>query len=169
MKKTSTGKTPTKTDLSDSADDKKHLQQDKGTLDLPDIKDIPGQEHVKPLLGGEYRDTTISSDDEEGKGILDNDDELEEQLDANVTKDERELLDKSEESSGIPDDISLAKAKLDNIDEDGTPLNEQVDVSGDDLDVPGEEDDESDDDEDDEENGPTSLNDDKEDDITNRQ
>jgi hypothetical protein len=46
MKKTTTKKT-SKYDLPESEDDKKHLQPDKGTLDLPSVKDIPGQEHVK--------------------------------------------------------------------------------------------------------------------------
>src|SRR5688572_11832352 len=113
-------------DLAESADDKKHLNPDEGTLDLPDVKDIPGQEHVRPMPAGEMADTTISSADEEGAGILDTeeDEEIDQQLDSNVTKDERELLEESESSMGSPDDQSLKQAKVDATDEDGTPLNE---------------------------------------------
>ena len=160
-------------DLAESADDKKHLKPDEGTLDLPDVKDIPGQEHVRPLPAGEMADTTISSADEEGAGILDTeeDDEISQQLDSNVTKDERELLEESEDSMGTTDDQLLKQAKVDSTDEDGTPLNENVDQSGSDLDVPGSEDDDEAEElgEGDEENNSYSLNDDKEDDINTRQ
>jgi len=160
-----------KTDLADSADDKKHMQPDKGTLDLPDVKDIPGQEHVRPLPPGEMADTTISSADEEGKGILDDDQDVVEQFNSNVTKDERELLEDSENSMGTTDDLSLKKALVDVTDDDGEPLNENADQSGDDLDVPGSEDDDDNEltGEGDEENNSYSLNDDKEDDINTRQ
>jgi len=66
-------RTPT-TDLRDSEKDQQKLKQDKATLDLPDVKDIPGQEaiHVPELR--EMADTTASSDDEEGVGIFGDDD-----------------------------------------------------------------------------------------------
>jgi hypothetical protein len=168
--KSTSKKTTIKTDLADSADDKKHLQPDEGTLDLPEVKDIPGQEKIRPLLKGELGDVTASSDDEEGKNILDTDeDDLDTELNSNVTKDERTLLRKSAESLGSEDDLSLENAVLDNTDEDGTPLNESDDQSGKDLDIP--DDDENDDDmvDDDEENDSYSLSDDKEDDINTRQ
>jgi len=93
--------------------------------------------------------------------------ELEEQFDANVTKDERELLEKSADSTGTEDDELLQRAELDDTDDDGTPLNENSDdLTGEDLDVPGEDEDDSD--EYDEENNSYSLNDDKEDDINTR-
>src|SRR6476646_1756555 len=83
-------------DLPESADDKKHLQPEEGVLDLPEVKDIPGQEHVRPMPVGEMADTTISSADEEATDLLDTDeDTLIGHLDANVTKDERELLQES--------------------------------------------------------------------------
>ena len=58
-------------DVHDSPRDAEKLRPDHGTLDLPDVQDIPGQEfvHAPPL--GELGDTTISSDDEEGSGLLD--------------------------------------------------------------------------------------------------
>ena len=133
-----------KPDLEDTQDDIKHLQPDEATLDLPDVKDIPGQEHVRPFPAGEMADTTISSADEEGEGLLDTEeDELAHQYNSNVTKDERELLKRSSESMNTEDDEDLKKAIPDNTDEDGTPLNEQVDLTGSDLDVPGSEEDDA--------------------------
>lgn len=161
----------TKNDLPESADDKKHLQPDKAIIDLPDVKDIPGQEHVRPLPAGEMADTTISSADEEGAGIFDTSEEVLQKDSTNVTEEERELLEDTESSMGTEDDLSLKKAKVDAVDEDGTPLNEAVDQDGNDLDVPGAEDDDENEEigEEDEENNSFSLNDDKEDDINTRQ
>ncbi|RYE00619.1 MAG: hypothetical protein EOP50_03450 [Sphingobacteriales bacterium] len=58
-------------DVHDSPRDAEKLRPDEATIELPDVQDIPGQEfvHAPPL--GELGDTTISSDDEEGKGLLD--------------------------------------------------------------------------------------------------
>ena len=58
-------------DVHDPVRDTERLRPDEATIDLPDVKDIPGQEfvHAPPL--GELGDSTISSDDEEGKGLLD--------------------------------------------------------------------------------------------------
>jgi hypothetical protein len=57
-------------DLPDSARDQERLKPDKAILDLPDVNDIPGQEHIHPPSLGELADTTISSDDEEGGGLF---------------------------------------------------------------------------------------------------
>jgi len=127
------------TDLPESDDDKKHLQPDKATLDLPEVKDIPGQEHVRPFLDGEMADTTISSADEEGKGVLDTDDDIITDKTSNVTRTEKELLKRSSESMATPDEQQLNRADLDQTDNDGSPLNEIIDHSGNDLDVPGSE------------------------------
>jgi len=155
-------------DLEDSRDDINHMQPEETTIDLPDVKDIPGQEHIHPMPAGEMADTTISSADEEGKGIAGLDDE-EDELDneSNVTSEEKDLLSQSSVSMATPDDQQLKQAALDNVDEEGEPLNEKIDQSGSDLDVPGTAEDGSS--EDDEENSQFSLNDDKEDEITNRQ
>ena len=58
-------------DLPDSPRDAERLKSDETTIDLPDVSDIPGQEHVQVPALGEIADTTISSDDEEGSGLLD--------------------------------------------------------------------------------------------------
>jgi len=151
-------------DLAESKDDKKHLKPDEATLDLPEVKDIPGQEHVHPLPAGEMADTTISSSDEEGEGLLDDDDELVSD-DTDVTEEEKELLQESSESMASEDDLKLRDTKLDNTDDDGTELNERIDQSGNDLDIPGEELDDDDEEigEEDEENNAYSLGGEKED------
>lgn len=75
--------------------------------------------------------------------------------DSNVTPEERKLLNATDSNSGEDDDERLRESELDDTDDDGTPLNENSDdLSGRDLDVPGEEDDDEDEDigEEDEEN-----------------
>ena len=158
-------------DLPDSADDKKHLEPEETTIDLPDVEDIPGQEHIKPLPAGEMADTTISSADEEGESVFGSSDlDEDENEETTVSAEERELLAQSDSSMATPDDIAIQRAKLDNVDEEGTPLNEKINQSGADLDVPGSEDDDANEEigEEDEENNSYSLNDDKEDEQTNR-
>ncbi len=197
------------TDLPDSEKDKKKLRQDKATLDLPDVKDIPGQENIHVPDLREMADTTISSDDEEGIGIWDNDemandlsgerlgaatelgeddldsdnDKLEAKLDeedikltadadgvtitddsvsedSDVKPDEIEALERTE-NMNTQDNENLYRSELDNTDFDGEKLNEDVTVSGKDLDVPGEEDDDANEEigEEDEENNEYSLGD----------
>lgn len=148
-------------DLPETENDKKQLQPDEATLDLPEVKDIPGQEHVRPFLPGEMADTTISSADEEGNKLLDTDEDIMADNGTNVTNIERDLLQRSSESMSTADDEQLNLATLDNTDEDGTPLNEKVNMSGSDLDVPGAEDDDASEKigEEDEENNAYSLRD----------
>ena len=126
-------------DLPESDKDKKQLQPDEATLDLPEVKDIPGQEHVRPFLPGEMADTTISSADEEANDLLDIDEDIITDKATDVTKIEKDLLRRSSESMSTEDNRQLTSATLDNTDEDGTPLNENVNLSGTDLDVPGSE------------------------------
>ena len=148
-------------DLPETENDKKQLQPDEATLDLPEVKDIPGQEHVRPFLPGEMADTTISSADEEGNKLLDTDEDILADNGTNVTNIEGDLLQRSSESMSTADDEQLNLATLDNTDEDGTPLNEKVNMSGSDLDVPGAEDDDANEKigEEDEENNAYSLRD----------
>jgi len=145
MKTTPKKNTRTPVDLRDTKDDKEHLQPDEGTLDLPEVKDIPGQEHVRPLVTGELSDTTISSSDEEGHNILDTDGNVDDDIiadkNSNVSSIERELLQQSSETMATNDDQQLKQASLDTTDDDNTALNEKVNLSGDDLDVPGSEED----------------------------
>lgn len=130
-------------DLPDSPEDKKRLEGEEVTIDLPDVKDIPGQEfvHAPPL--GELGDTTISSADEEGEGLFDDadlDDEDSLSDDSNVTRRERQMLANTEyRESG--DNDRLQRAALDSTDFQGEKLNEGSfgeRQTGSDLDIPEE-------------------------------
>ena len=130
-------------DLQETERDKRLLQPDEATLDLPDVKDIPGQEHVRPLPPGEMADTTISSADEEAGDLLNADKDILTDRETNVTSIERDMLQKSTESMSTGDDEQLISATLDNTDEEGELLNEKVNNSGSDLDIPGSEEDDT--------------------------
>lgn len=129
-------------DLEDSANDKKKLKGDQATLDLPDVEDIPGQKNIKPIPAKAFADTTISSDDEEGKDVFDKNDET------NVSLAERTLLDSAYDHMST-DDEPVDELALDDKDNDGEELNEKglgKDLFGNDLDMPLiEEEDEEDD------------------------
>jgi hypothetical protein len=151
---------------------KKNSTPDKDTIDLPEVKDIPGQEKVRPLRLGELADDTASSADEEGDDVLEpRQDDLGIVMgtEADITPQERaDLRDGNGLESDSPDDESLVESALDSTDEEGVPLNEKSsrrDLVGDDLDVPGSEDDDADEaiGEEDEENNDYSLSDNNDD------
>lgn len=154
-------------DLPDSPADTEEMKSETVNMDLPDVKDIPGQEHVHEVPLGDLADTTISSDDEEGADIPgfndeQDDDDLTSDTSVNVSKQEKDLLD--EAGTAISDDQQLKRAELDNDDEDGEPLNEESlsnSYSGEDLDVPGAEADDANEEigEEDKENNDYSLGD----------
>jgi hypothetical protein len=133
----------TQTDLIDSDKDKQKMEPETVILDLPEVKDIPGQEHIRPIPLNGLGDVTASSADEEGDGLLDDEDEEDELDDADVTPLEKELLRETGESTASDEDQDIRRAVLDNTDEDGDPLNESEGhpLSGRDLDIPGSEDD----------------------------
>src|SRR5688500_10731461 len=83
-------------DLPDSPQDREKLRPEETTIDLPDVSDIPGQENVSAPPLGELADTTISSDDEEGRNIFNDEDDTEVNYvmgtEADVRKDERRAL-----------------------------------------------------------------------------
>jgi hypothetical protein len=144
-------------------------KKDKNTIDLPEVSDIPGQEHIRAPRLGELADSTASSADEEGDDILDDeDDDLRLGGRSNVSKQEKDMLGSIDRRRADSEDESLRTGLLDSTDEDGTPLNEKSfgnerndDLSADDLDVPRESDDDIDEDE---ENEDYSLSDNNEDD-----
>ena len=112
-------------DLIDSDKDKEEMKTEISSIDMPDVTDIPGQEGFVPPPSEMLADTTISSADEEGEEIFDDDidEELKESPDSNVSTTEKEDLRKS--ANDMPgDDENLREAALDSTDEDGTPLNE---------------------------------------------
>lgn len=114
-------------------------------IDMPEVKDIPGQEHVHPPRLREMEDTTSSSAGEEGEGILDDlnkedDDSLDiDDTQSNVTRMEKKLLKDADQpvSEEIKDIKRAAVDKTDGEDK----LNEEGDLldMGEDLDVPGSE------------------------------
>lgn len=148
--------------MAESANDRKHLEPDEAVLDLPDVKDIPGQEHIHVPDMREYADTTISSADEEGDGIFDDEDgEEEDDLDEDaadlvsddsdydensedkVTPTERQMLEMAaEQTPGDEEAEDRRRMTLDNVDDDGVPLMEadlESDAEGEDLDLPEDE------------------------------
>lgn len=147
-------------------------KKDKNTIDLPEVSDIPGQEHVRPPRLGELSDTTASSADEEGDDTLEPGDEDADVLmdsRSNVSRDEKNTLSHIDRHRADSEDQPLRTGQLDSTDEDGTPLNEKSfgndvdndDLSGADLDIPGVNDDDDDEalGEEDEENNDYSISD----------
>lgn len=144
MAKQATGNQNAIEDLQDSQQDQQKMQREEFEIDMPDVSDIPGQEHVHVAPLGELADTTISSDDEEGVGILDDINEEQPDETSNVSAEEQQDLEDSAEVTDGEDASNLQRARLDNTDEDGDELEESFDVSGSDLDISGAElDDES--------------------------
>jgi hypothetical protein len=139
------GRSSSTGDLPDSQKDREETRNEETFINLPDVKDIPGQEfvHVPPL--GEMADTTISSDDEEGTDVFDRDDSAEfiPGTEADVDRAERRAL---EQIDYLPtrDENNLVDARMDNADFQNEPLNErsfgEVRTASD-LDVPGAEND----------------------------
>ncbi len=140
-------------DLSDSKKDQGKMKQEEINIILPEIKDIPGQENIRVPDFREMQDTTISSADEEGEGLLDdlNEEETDEEYDdnSNVTRQEKKLLRKSASHPSTDESDDLENMSLDSTDKDGEKLNEKSlkeDKTGADLDVPGTELDDEDED-----------------------
>ncbi|MEO7265104.1 MAG: hypothetical protein ABIW38_09340 [Ferruginibacter sp.] len=63
-------------DLPDNQHDIDSMQQEKIIIDMPGVEDIPGQEFIHPPKMESFSDTTISSSDEEGEGIFDDEEDL---------------------------------------------------------------------------------------------
>jgi hypothetical protein len=128
-------------DLPDSERDKDELKNEETIIDLPDVKDIPGQEFVQVPPLGALGDTTIASDDEEGRSVFDLDDseDLRSGTEADVSRDERRALGDTEYLPTTDED-RLRRARMDNADFQNDPLNERSfgeEKSGGDLDIPG--------------------------------
>ena len=141
------------TDLPESERDKKELKQEETIIDLPDVKDIPGQENIRVPGLGELADTTISSDDEEGIGIFDEDDKdltgerlgPAEEIDENdlIIGDDEELeavLDEEENTPDGEDDIDVTD---DSVSEDSDVSEDEkisLERTANDMDTPDNED-----------------------------
>jgi hypothetical protein len=126
-------------DLPDSPNDEKKLESRDTVINLPEVKDIPGQEFVNTPSMREMADTTISSADEEGHRVFDNANTR--GADYDVRPDERHTLERTDYMPTTDED-NLERASMDNVDFQGESLNEKGfgegigdSVSGDDLDT----------------------------------
>lgn len=163
-----------KQDIHDSPRDSEELKDENFTIDMPDVSDIPGQEHVHVLSMNAIGDTTAASDDEEGINIFEDEDDLDEEApkdnsESDVTKTEKTILNRAAKDVDTNDDRQLKESFLDETDEQGDPINEGsmgTDVSGGDLDTANSEDDDADEEigEEDEENNNYSTGGDNKDD-----
>lgn len=128
-------------DIQDSPEDQEKLKPEETTLDLPELKDIPGAARTlknASLLPG---DITISSSDEEGGDLLDDEeDELSDENnmedDRNVSATEKKMMRDSLDPS-YDTDLPIHSISLDRKDDDGVLLNESGmdrDLFGEDLD-----------------------------------
>lgn len=119
-------------DLKDSPRDEEHLKPENTTIDMPDVSDIPGQENIQVPGLGEMSDTTISSADEEGDEIWEEDiDTSDDALmpadaDSTVSQQEKDTLSRTEMDVPSNDNTNLRHDALDSYDEEGDPLNEDI-------------------------------------------
>jgi hypothetical protein len=113
-------------DITDSAEDQEKLKSDKAILDLPELKDIPGATRSGKNTVFLRGDTTISSADEEGDHILDDDEGLE---NGDVSPLEKKLLRESFDPA-YDIDLPVHEISLDARDNEGELL-EEADYSGD--------------------------------------
>ncbi len=142
MKKNNQAK---KGDIKDPEKDQAKMQGETIIIDMPEVKDIPGQENVTPPRIREMEDVTISSADEEGAGLLDdlnseNDDAVAAGNSGNVSAAEKRLLKQSAEHLPTAETDDFKRMTLDEKDAEGDFLNEKgirQDRSGSDLDTPG--------------------------------
>lgn len=126
-------------DLPTSSEDNKKLGAEETSINLPDVKDIPGQEFVHVPAIGEMADTTPASDDEEGLGVFNEENDDLVQGASNVNPQERQAL---QDTTYMPtrDEDRLRQARMDNRDFQGEKLNEDSfgvaqELDGSDLDI----------------------------------
>jgi hypothetical protein len=127
-------------DIQDSPEDQEKLKQEEVTLELPELKDIPGasRQFKNASLPG---DTTISSADEEADELLDDNDDnvsVENNMreEGNVSATEKKMLRDSLDPS-YDTDLPIHSLSLDRKDNEGVTLNESGmdrDLFGEDLD-----------------------------------
>jgi hypothetical protein len=120
-------------DITDSQEDQEKLKPDQAIFDLPELKDIPGANRSGKNADQLPGDITISSSDEEGDELLEENDGLDE---TNVSRLEKKLLRESFNPS-YDQDLPVASLSLDDRDNDGDLLEETAqakDLFGKDLD-----------------------------------
>ena len=87
----------------DSEKDRKEMEPEFFTIDLPIVNDIPGQENVSPLPLGQLAGTTVSSADEEGEDIFEDDNN-------EVAEIDKEIMESEE--GAIRTNLSRARQKV---------------------------------------------------------
>jgi hypothetical protein len=105
-------------------------QEKKITLDLPEVKDIPGQEFIKPPRIREMEDMTASSTDEDGDHLSNEN---------SVSIEEKAILRDMADGNSLEEERELKSAVVDSTDDNGDPLNEETeyyDLGASDLDIP---------------------------------
>jgi aryl carrier-like protein len=132
-------------DLTDPPKDQEKLKPESTEIDIPEVKDIPGQENISPIPLKGLSDITPSSDDEEGAGVVDKLNTIDDDEDLIVTgtetdisPDEVAMLERMDGFEATADNQNLVDASLDSVDADGTELNVDSfgeELSGKDLDV----------------------------------
>jgi len=128
-----TNKKYLKSDISDSPEDEEKLKPDQGILNLPEAKDIPGATRSGKNAGSRPGDLTISSADEEGDELF-NDDPLLEQTEVSAL--EKKLMNENFDPS-YDVDLPVGSLSLDEKDNEGEQLEEEgqsTDLFGSDLD-----------------------------------
>jgi hypothetical protein len=135
----------TKGDLTDPPKDQEKLQPETTEVELPEVHDIPGQENITPVPLKGLSDVTISSDDEEGKGVVDDlnkpgDDEdlVVKGTETDISADEVAMLEMTDGFDATADNQNLVAARLDGRDDDQEELNVDSfgeELSGSDLDL----------------------------------
>jgi hypothetical protein len=119
-------------DISDSPEDQEKLKGENATLNLPEIKDIPGAARSGKNSGSMPGDTTFSSADEEGDELF-RDEDTE---GSNVSSLDKQLLRNSFNPS-YDSDLPVDSLSLDSGDNEGELLEEgsqAKDLFGKDLD-----------------------------------
>ncbi|HET7898055.1 MAG TPA: hypothetical protein VFL47_10305 [Flavisolibacter sp.] len=114
-------------DLPTSPEDNEKLNAEETYINMPDVKDIPGQEFVNVPRMGELADTTASSADEEGDRVFGPDDRTDAAPgsgDYDVRPDELQAL---RDTTYMPtrDEDNLRQARMDDGDFQGEKLNEE--------------------------------------------
>lgn len=120
-------------DITDSPEDQEKLKPDEASLDLPELKDIPGSRRFAKNISRLPGDTTVSSADEEGDELFDDDGDLNSE---NVSPLEKRLLNESFDPS-YDTDLPVDSFSLDDKDNEGESLEEagpKQDLFGEDLD-----------------------------------
>jgi len=125
-------------DIQDSPEDQEKLKPEETTLDLPELKDIPGASRSlknASLLPG---DTTISSSDEEADDLLDDDDdELDGELDVTPASKKKEGKVAASAKKGKDEDDDDDNDSVEEVDEwDKVEEDEEWDPDFDEFDIP---------------------------------